>query len=85
MTATKLTMAQERWVLSKLPPCPDVFVLAYAGTSRMEWKLVEMYCRNHSRAHEDWEAVAREHYPSAKMVRVFMVESPRAKTGGGAY
>jgi hypothetical protein len=55
-----------------------VFVLAYAGTSYKEWKMVAMCSMEEYRKVADWEAAAKREYPSATIIRVFMAETVAA-------
>jgi hypothetical protein len=74
MTMTKMTLEREQWLLGQVRPCPEVFVLAYAGTSYKEWKMVRMCSRLEYWKVEDWESTAKQKYPSATIIRVFMAE-----------
>ena len=75
MTTTKMTLEQEKWLLGQIKPCPEVFVLAYAGTSYKEWKIVAMCSREEFAKVEDWEAAAKKEFPSATLIRVFIAEA----------
>ena len=75
MTTTKMTLQQEKWLLGQIKPCPEVFVLAYAGTSYKEWKIVAMCSREEFAKVEDWEAAAKKEFPSATLMRVSVAEA----------
>ena len=49
-----------------------LFVLAYAGTSHKEWKLVAMCSHADYFRCADWEARAIAKYPSALQVRAYI-------------
>lgn len=66
-------------MLGQIRPCPEVFVLAYAGTSYKEWKMVAMCSKGEYWKVEDWEAAAKREYPSATIIRVFMAEGVTAQ------
>lgn len=74
MTTTKMTLEQEKWMLEQIKPCPEAFVLAYAGTSCKEWKMVAMVSREEYLKESDWEAASKRVYPSVTIIRVFMSE-----------
>ena len=79
MTTTKMTLEQEKWLLGQVRPCPEVFVLAYAGTSYKEWKMVAMCSKEEYWKVSDWEAAAKREYPSATIIRVFIAEGATAQ------
>jgi len=72
---TKITLEQEKWITSQVHPCPEVFIVAYAGTSFKEWKFVHMCSRLDFFKISDVEAFVRGQFPSAQLVRVFISES----------
>ena len=74
-----MTLEQEKWLLGQIRPCPEVFVLAYAGTSYKEWKMVAMCSKEEYWKVADWEAAAKREYPSATIIRVFMAEGVTAQ------
>lgn len=78
MTTTKMTAEQERWILSQVKPAPEVFILAYAGTSYKEWKLFGMVSRldYFSKDGSRWEADVMQKFPSATLIKVFIAETP---------
>ena len=84
MTTIKMTLEQEKWLLGQIRPCPEVFVLAYAGTSYKEWKMVAMCSKEEYWKVADWEAAAKREYPSATIIRVFMAENVAAMPKLGA-
>ena len=73
MTESKLTLEQETLMLGNVRPGPEVFILAYAGKSFKNWKLVAMCSKEEYRQMDDWEAEAQRKFPSATMLRVYMV------------
>ncbi len=72
MITQNLTAEQEQWLLTQLKPAPEVFVLAYAGTSWKEWKLVSMCSHEEFLKVRNWEERACAMYPSALLVKVYI-------------
>ena len=72
MTITNMTLEQEQWMHGQVRPCPEVFVLAYAGTSYKEWKMVSMCSKEEYWKVKDWTETVKSKYPSATLIRVFI-------------
>lgn len=65
-------------MFDKIKPCPEVFILAYAGTSYKEWKMVGMFTKkeyDEKMQTTTLEELAKKLWPSASLVRVFIVNS----------
>ena len=73
---TQLTLEKEEWIIGQIRPCPEVFILAWAGTSYCEWKMVEMCSEEEYQKVDDWPGVAKRKFPSAKTIRVFRISKP---------
>jgi len=71
MIAQTMTADQEQWLMTQIKPAPEVFVLAYAGTSWKEWKVVSMCSHEEFLKVANWEERARAMYPSAMLVKVY--------------
>ena len=74
MNYRNLTADQEHWVNSQCTPAPEVFILAYAGTSFKEWKLVDMlsYADFLKKDSVTWDEIARKKFPSAMLVKIYI-------------
>lgn len=74
MTYKNLTSEQEHWITSQVIPAPEVFILAYAGTSFKEWKVVDMLSYEDflKRDATDWDNIARKKFPSAMLVKIYI-------------
>lgn len=83
MLAQSMTAEQEQWLLSQIKPAPEVFVLAYAGTSWKEWKVVAMCSHEEFLKVNDWERRARNLYPSAMLVKVYRTSNALLADSGG--
>ena len=71
MIAQTMNADQEQWLLTQIKPAPEVFVLAYAGTSCKEWKVVSMCSYEEFLKVANWDERARAVYPSAMLVKVY--------------
>lgn len=79
MIVKDMTAEQEVWLDKQIAPSPDVFILAYAGTSYKEWKLVAMMLAEDflKLGPEQIEQMARTSYPSAQAYKVYKVAKPK--------
>jgi len=74
MMIATMTLEQEKWMTSQVKPCPEVLVLAYAGTSHKEWKIVTMCSIVEYWKVADWEAAVKRRYASATLIRIYMLD-----------
>lgn len=74
MTYKNLTADKEHWIETQVTPAPEVFILAYAGTSFKEWKIVNMLSYEDflKRDAEEWDKIAWKKFPSAMLIKIYI-------------